>query len=300
MDRLDAMEVFARVAELASFTRAADALRMPRSTVTAQVKALEARLGIKLLHRTTRRVTLTADGTSYLREARRILREVEELESGLGNAAASPRGRVRVDVPAATGRHTIIPALPGFLERYPDIVLELGSSDRPVDLVAEGVDCVIRGGDVHDESLAARKLADLPVITCAAPSYLAARGTPRTVDDLEGHVFVSFFSPRTGRTSDPEFGSRTWPARHQLAVNDADAWLAAAAAGLGLVQLPLGGAVGAHLDRGDLVRVLADEDCGSLPLHVLYPRHRRLPARVRVFVDWVVELYSPRFLNIPG
>jgi LysR family transcriptional regulator for bpeEF and oprC len=292
MDRLDAMEVFARVAELGSFTRAADALRMPRSTVTAQVQALEARLGVKLLHRTTRKVTLTPDGTSYLREARRILREVDELESGLGKAAASPRGRVRVDVPAAAGRHIIVPALPSFFARYPDIVLELGSSDRPVDLVAEGVDCVIRGGDVHDESLAARKLADLPVVTCASPAYLADHGVPATLDDLDGHVFVSFFSPRTGRTFDPDFGPRTFPVRHRLAVNDADAWLAAALAGLGLVQLPVSAYIRAHLDRGELVQVLADHDAGSLPVHVLYPRSRRLPARVRVFVDWVVELYA--------
>lgn len=292
MDRLDAMEVFARVAELGSFTRAADALRIPRSTVTAQVQALEARLGVKLLHRTTRRVTLTPDGASYLREARRILREVEELESGLGKAAASPRGRVRVDVPAAAGRHVIVPSLPGFFARYPDIVLELGSSDRPVDLVAEGVDCVIRGGDVFDDSLIARKLVDLPVVTCASPAYLAARGTPLTLEDLDAHVFVCFFSPRTGRTFDPEFGSRTYRALHALAVNDADAWIAAALAGLGLVQLPAAAVVRRHLERGDLVQVLADHDAGSLPLHVLYPRSRRLPARVRVFVDWVIELYA--------
>jgi LysR family transcriptional regulator for bpeEF and oprC len=292
MDRLEAMEVFARVAELGSFTRAADALRQPRSTVTARVQALEARLGVKLLHRTTRRVSLTPDGAAYLREARRLLREVDELESGLGTAAASPRGRVRVDVPAAAGRHVIVPALPSFFARYPDVVLELGSSDRPVDLLAEGVDCVLRGGEVHDESLAARKLAELSVVTCASPAYLAAHGTPRTLDDLEEHTFVAFFSPRTGRTFDPEFGDRPYPARHQLAVNDADAWLAAALAGLGLVQLPVSHVIRGHLDRGELVRVLADHDCGSLPLHALYPRSRRLPARVRVFLDWVAELYA--------
>jgi LysR family transcriptional regulator for bpeEF and oprC len=292
MDRLDAMEVFARVAELGSFTRAADALRRPRSTVTAQVQALEARLGVKLLHRTTRRVSLTPDGAAYLRVARRLLREVEELESGLGTAAASPRGRVRVDVPASAGRHVIVPALPGFFARYPDVVLELGSSDRPVDLVAEGVDCVIRGGDVHDERLVARKLGELPVITCASPGYLAEHGVPQALADLDAHRFVLFFSPRTGRTFDPEFGGRDHPVRHHLAVNDADAWLAAALAGLGLVQLPQNHVVRGHLARGELVQVLADHDGGSLPLHALYPRSRRLPTRVRVFLDWVAELYA--------
>jgi LysR family transcriptional regulator for bpeEF and oprC len=167
MDRLDAMEVFVRVAELGSFTKAAASLRLPRSTVTAALQLLEARLGVKLLHRTTRRVSLTGEGEAYLEDVRRVLEEVEGIEAALGLRTGAPRGRVKVDVPAAAGRHVLAPALPRFFERYPEVTLELGSTDRPVDLVAEGVDCVLRGGDVHDESLVGKRLATFPVLTIA-------------------------------------------------------------------------------------------------------------------------------------
>lgn len=295
MDRLDAMEVFAAVATHGSFTAAARALRRPRSTVTAAVQGLEARLGVRLLHRTTRQVSLTPDGGAYLREVRRILGDVEALEAGLGARASEVRGRVRVDVPASAGRHVIAPALPGFFARHPHVVLELGSADRPVDLIAEGVDCVLRGGDVHDGSLVGRRLVTWPVVTCASPGYLARHGVP-TVDTLDRHRFVVFFSPRTGRVFDPELALdgtlRPIPASHALAVNDADTWIASAIAGIGLAQLPCSSVVRALLHRGDLVQVLPDVDAGSLPLHVLWPRARRLPGRVRAFVDWVVELYD--------
>ncbi|MCK6506140.1 LysR family transcriptional regulator [Myxococcota bacterium] len=296
MDRLDAMEVFSQVAERGSFTAAARSLRRPRSTVTATVQALEARLGVKLLHRTTRRVTLTPDGALYLRECRRLLREVEEVEAGLGQGQAALRGKVRVDVPAAAGRHLLAPALPDFLERHPEIVVELGSSDRPVDLLAEGVDCVIRGGEVVDASLVTRSLARLPVRTLASPAYLARHGVPSSPEALGDHLFVAFFSPRTGRVYEPEFTVdghlRPVAARYRLAVNDADTWLAATLAGMGLAQIPVSAHIRAHLDRGELVEVLTAFPAGELPLHLLYPRARRLPGRVRAFVDWVVELYA--------
>jgi LysR family transcriptional regulator for bpeEF and oprC len=310
VDRLRSVEVFTKVVELGSFTAAAQAMRLPRATATAAVQELEARLQVKLLHRTTRRVTLTPDGSVYYEEAGRLLRELAELETSLGRSAATPRGRVRVDVPAAAGRHVIAPALGTFLDRYPDVVVEIGSTDRPVDLVGEGVDVVIRGGDLHDDTLAARKLGELAVVTCAAPAYLARRGTPRAAEDLADHHFVSFFSAKTGRHFDVDFArdgvEAALPPRHRVAANDTDTWLALALAGLGLLQIPAGVAVRSAVERGELVRLLPEWSSEPLPLYVLYPRVRHLPARVRAFVDWVVELYreecrlAAAFVGDPG
>jgi LysR family transcriptional regulator for bpeEF and oprC len=296
MNRLDAMELFTRVVETGSFTAAAASLRIPRASATTRLQALEARLGVKLLHRTTRRVSLTTEGALYFEECSRLLKELGELEAELSEASARPRGRLRVDVPAAAGRHVLAPGLPAFCARYPEIVVELGSTDRAVDLLAEGVDCVVRGGSVHDERLAARKLAALPVVTCAAPGYLARAGTPKHPRELEGHRFVNFFSPRTGRVFEVDFERggevHSFVPPHAVAANDADTWLALAAAGLGLVQAPLGPQLRQLLGEGRLRRVLADWTVPALPMHVLYPQSRRLPARVRVFIDWVVEVYA--------
>ena len=290
------MEVFSRVAELGSFVRAAESLRLPRATVTAAVQSLEAQLGLRLLHRTTRRVALTADGAVFHAEIQRILVDLREVEARVRGVARAPGGRVRVDVPAAVGRHVLAPSLPAFLERFPDITIELGTTDRPVDLLGEGVDCVVRGGDVHDTSLRARRLGALPVVTCAAPAYLAARGAPASVADAEGHLFVGFFSPKTGRVFEVDFkgpgGVRAFEPRHRVAANDADTWIAMAVAGLGLVQAPCARQVRAHLIAGRLVRVLPESEVEALPLHVLWPEARPLPSRVRVFVDWVAELYE--------
>lgn len=295
MDRLRAMEVFTRVVETGSFAAAARALRLPRASATTLIQALEARLQVKLLNRTTRRVSVTADGALFYEEAARLLRELTELETRLTRATASPRGRIRVDVPAAAGRHVIAPAMPAFVARYPELVVEIGSTDRPVDVLGEGVDCVVRGGDLHDDTLIARKLADLPVQTFAAPSYLARHGAPRDPDDLAGHVFVNFFSAKTGRVFEVDFrrGDRAVSvhAPHAVAANDADTWLALAVAGLGLVQAPCAPQVRAHVERGELEVVLRGWHAEPLPLFVLYPRARHLPARVRAFVDWIVEVY---------
>ncbi len=296
MDRLRTVEVFVRVVELGSFTRAAGALGMPRASVTEAVQALEARLEVRLLHRTTRRLALTAEGALYFEEATRLLRELGELEGGLSGARQRPKGKVRADVPAAAGRHVIAPALPGFLERYPDLTVELGSTDRPVDLLGEGVDVALRGGEIHDEGLVARKLGALPVLTCAAPSYLARRGVPDSADALEAHEAIPFFSPRTGRAFAFDLArggdERTWLGAHRAMANDADTWVALTVAGLGLAQLPCSPAVREHLRRGELVRVLPDWDAGALPLFAVFPASRNLPARVRVFVDWLAELYA--------
>jgi LysR family transcriptional regulator, regulator for bpeEF and oprC len=296
VDRFRTLEAFVCVAELGSFTRAAAKLDTPRATVTELVQALEARLGTTLLHRTTRRVALSQEGAAFYERASSILADLADAEDDLGGARVTPRGRLRVDVTASAGRHIIAPALPAFFARYPELELELGSSDRPVDLLSEGVDCVIRGGDVHDESLVARKLIDYETITCAAPSYLRAFGVPESAHALASHRFVNFFSAKTGRVFDNELmrGDEIVRLRgeHSVAANDADTFLAAGRAGLGLFQIPLTRRLRDELEAGSLVRVLPDWSVPSLPIFAMWPRRRDRSARIHAFVDWVAELFE--------
>lgn len=300
MDRLRALQAFTRVAELGSFTRAAEQLQWPKASVTVLVQQLEEHLAVKLLHRTTRRLTLSDDGAAYLEGVQRLLAELDELDAAVARQRANPRGRLRVDVPAAAGRHVIAPALPQFFARYPDIQLELGSSDRPVDLIAEGIDCVIRGGAVHDESLVSRPLGVFRTITCAAPSYLKRRGRPKTPADIAQHHTVDFFSAKTGRLFAFDFtgadGERfEVRGATRVAANDADTQIAATVAGLGLAQLPLTRRVHELLRTKQLATVLDKHHAAGLPLQLLYPRNRHLSARVRAFADWVVALYAREF-----
>jgi LysR family transcriptional regulator for bpeEF and oprC len=298
MDRFRMLEVFVRVAELRSFTRAADALDLPRASITQTVQALESRLECTLLHRTTRRVTLTPEGAAFYERASRILLDLDDAESDVGMARGTPRGRLRVDVAAAAGRHVIAPALPDFFARYPDIRLELGSTDRPVELLMEGVDCVIRGGLMHDDNLVARKLADLPVATCAAPAYLERHGMPASASALDGHRFVNFFSAKTGRTFENEFErdgeAVSLVGESSIACNDADTFVAATVAGLGLAQLPLTAYVRSLIDAGALCAVLEDWKVPPLPIYAMWPRRRDRSARLHAFVDWVAALYASR------
>jgi LysR family transcriptional regulator, regulator for bpeEF and oprC len=297
MDKLRAIEVFVRVAELGSFTRASEQLNLPKASVTLLVQRLEEHLSTKLLHRTTRRLSLTDDGAAYLHHAQRWLSDIDDLESTIASRRTTARGRLRVDVPAAAGRHVIAPALPEFFRLHPDMALELGSSDRPVDLITEGVDCVIRGGLVHDESLVARPLGTMPVVSCAAPSYLRQMGKPTSLQDLDRHMFVNFFSAKTGRVFAFEFDDGRGQAvqiqrPHWVSANDADTYVAAGVAGMGLMQTPLNGVVRAHLKAGRLVPVLSHHSAPPLPLAALYPRNRHLSPKVRAFVDWMVGLYA--------
>ena len=302
MDQLRALEVFSRVVELGSFTKAAESLNTPKASVTNWVQELEAHLGVRLLQRTTRRLNLTDDGAAYLEGARRVLSDISELDAAVSQARSNLQGRVRVDVPAAAGRHVLAHALPGFFARYPDVTLDIGSSDRPVDLILEGVDVVIRGGCVFDESLVARPLGTFEVVTCAAPGYLQSRGTPTGLEDLADHTFVNFFSAKTGRifTLDFEKDGQTHALHgtHQVAANDADTHVAFGLAGLGLLQLPATRFVQSLLQSGQLVRVLPQYQAGHLPLAILYPRNRHLSGRVRAFVDWVIEIYAREFAPI--
>jgi LysR family transcriptional regulator, regulator for bpeEF and oprC len=288
MDKIRALHTFALVAELGSFSKAANALQLPNASVSTLIAQLEAHLQTKLLARTTRRVSLTDDGAAYLEGARRLLADMAELDSTITRAGVVSRGRLRIDVPAAAGRHFFALALPDFFARYPDISIEIGSTDRPVDLVLEGVDCVVRGGTVHDELLVARKLGEFEVITCAAPEYWKKFGIPKTPQDLQanGHTAVNFFSAKTGRI---------FPFDFRVAANDADTHVALVCAGLGVAQIPNTRSTKELFKEKRLQRVLPDWDAGSLPLYIMYPRNRHLSARLRAFVDWTVELYGQRF-----
>lgn len=291
MDRFDAMLVFTRIVELGGFAKAADSLQMPRASVTVLIKQLEAHLGVQLLHRTTRQVSPTLDGVAYYQRCVLLLADLEEAE-GLFRSS-QPKGTLRVEMPAAVGRLVVLPALPEFTDRYPQIELEVGLNDRPVDLIREGVDCVIRGGLTMDDSLVARPLVQMDQVTCASPAYLLAHGVPQSLDDLSGHQVVEYFSSASGKRYGLEFQVgdqvRLPDLPKRLAVNSAEGYLAACVAGYGLVQTPHYH-VAQLLREGRLQEVLSDCLPPRLALTALYPQHRQLSPRVRVFVDWLVEL----------
>lgn len=295
MDRFDAMQAFVRVVEAGSFTRAADTLQVGKATVTQLVQQLEARLRVKLLHRTTRRLRLTEDGAAYYERAVRLLAELEDAETSLSGAAAQPRGRLRVDVPSPFARLVLVPALPTFHARYPEIRLDLGVSDRVIDVIADNVDCVVRGGEPTTPSLVARRVTELSLGVYAAPDYVQRHGTPAHPRDLqeEQHRIVGFLWQRTGKplSLDMRRGDERIDVhgRHVLAVDDGNAYLAAGLAGLGILWLPRYMA-DAHAARGELVELFTDWRLAPMPLYVAYPPNRHVSAKLRVFIDWVVEL----------
>lgn len=296
MDQIQTMRVFARVVEAGSFTKAAVSLELPKGTVTRLVQHLEGRLKVKLLNRTTRRVTVTPDGAAYYERTTRLLNDLDDIEASMANAQANPSGRLRVDVGASVARQIVIPALPGFYERYPDIQLDLGVSDRPVDLISDNVDCVIRGGELLEQSLVARRIANIELVTVASPDYLKRHGVPQHPSDLErGHTTVGFFSARTGRFH-PEIFEKDGESiellgTYKLSVNDSNAHTTALLAGLGVSQTA-SFAAAPYLASGELVRVLPEWSRPRLPVHVVYPPNRHLSAKTRAFVNWVAELFA--------
>jgi DNA-binding transcriptional LysR family regulator len=300
MDQLSAMRAFVRVVEAGTFTRAATTLGMPKPTVTKLVQGLEAHVHTKLLHRTTRRVSVTPDGAAYYERVVRLLTDLDELDGSMTSSQGLPSGRLRVDIGSAMAVHIIIPALPEFHARYPDIRLDLGVSDQPVDLIGENVDCVVRAGPLTDQSLIARRIGSLHFITAAAPSYLQRYGEPQHPRELEnGHRVVTYFKARSGASPPLTFaaGEERMEIRGTaiLAVNDGNAYVAAGIAGLGVVQAP-NFMIEPHLATGQLRRVLSGWRAEALPLHVVYPPNRHISNRVRVFVDWVAELLAGRGL----
>lgn len=301
MDRIDAMQAFARVVEARSFTKAAETLHMNKTSVTQLVQQLEARLRVKLLNRTTRKVEVTADGAAYYERVVRLLADMDDAETSLSNASASPRGRLRVDVPSPLARLILVPALPAFHVRYPDIQLDMGVSDRTVDVIGEHVDCVVRGGELTDRSLMARRVGDLQLGVYAAPAYLAREGTPSHPRELEDthHRIVGFLWSRTGK-SFPYAMQRAHErievqGRYVFSVDDGNAYLAAGLAGLGVLWLPDYMAQ-APLAHGDLVPLFDGWRLDPMPLYVAFPPNRHVSAKLRVFIDWVAEqmaLHAP-------
>ena len=294
MDQLSAMRAFTRVVETGNFTRAATTLSMPKATVTTLIQSLEAHLHTKLLNRTTRRVMVTTDGALYYERAVQILSEIEELDGSVSNSQSLPSGRLRVEMAGAFADEIVIPALCDFHSRYPDIRIDLGVGDRLVDYLAENVDCALRAGMPSDQSLIARRVAEVRLVTCAAPAYIQKFGMPERPEDLEtDHYAVNYFRPQTGRTVPFEFigNNETLEinARYVLSVNDSRSYITAAANGLGIVQAP-NFMVRDALAQGSLVPVLPSWNRSPLPLHIVYPPNRHLSNKVRVFVDWLAKL----------
>ncbi|MEW9583611.1 LysR family transcriptional regulator [Paraburkholderia sp. DGU8] len=295
MDRLQAMQVFTRVVDTNSFTRAAETLDLPRASVTTIIQNLEAFLGTRLMHRTTRRLSLTPDGAAYYERCVRILADVEETEASFQSGNKKPHGKLRIDMPGSIGRLLVIPSLCEFHMRYPDIDLQLGLTDRPVDLLQEGVDCVVRVGALQDSSLVARRIGLFEGVTCAAPDYIERAGVPASLEDLENHKAVNYFSSRTGRTIDWAFlvdGKEVEVKMKSIvSVNDADAYVTCGLEGFGLIQ-PARFMVLPHLRAGQLVEVLPELKPLPMPISAVYPHSRHLSPKVRVFVDWIAELFD--------
>ena len=298
MDRLDQLKVFVQIAEMGSFIKAANRLELPRATVSAAIQQLEAAMGTRLLHRTTRTVQPTADGLLLIERARELLAHADELD-GLFRARLDVTGRLTVDVPSRIARRLIAPMLPGLLRRHPKLQLALRSSDRSIDLIQEGVDCVIRVGELTDSSLVVRPLGRIALINCASPGYLNEHGVPVHPRQLEGgHWMVGYASPTTGRELPWEYLAEgeghvshvAVPSR--VIVNNAENYIACCLAGVGLIQIPRFD-VQYLIDQGRLVEVMPEWRAASMDVSALYPHRRQRSRRLNVFIDWFEEQMQP-------
>jgi DNA-binding transcriptional LysR family regulator len=296
MDRIDVMKIFVRVAELGSFTQAADSLGLAKASTSAAVRELETELGTRLLQRTTRKVTMTQDGLAFYERSRDMLAELDELQSMFQQGDGGLAGRLRVDLPVAIARNIVIPALPAFLERHPRLQLDLSSTDRLVDVVQEGFDCILRVGWLADSSLVARPLGAFPMVNCASPSYVARFGMPASPADLARHRLVDYAPALGGRAALFEYmeggARRSIDVPAALAVNNSDAYQSACVAGLGIIQAPRSG-IASLLADGRLVSVLPDYCAAPMPVTLLYPSRRHLSRRARGFMDWLADVMAP-------
>jgi DNA-binding transcriptional LysR family regulator len=295
MDRLDAMRLFVRLVERRSFTLAARDIGLPRSTVSQALKQMEERLGVRLLQRNTRNVSPTLDGEAYYRRCLAIIADIEDAEGAF--SGARPRGLLRIEVQGTLARHFLLPGLPGFLADYPEIELSISEGERWVDLVREGVDCVLRFGNLPDSDMVARRVTTLERLTCAAPAYLARFGSPADLESLRDHRMIGLRSLTTGQLRPFEFledgAVRQIEVPATVSVTGTESYLAAALLGLGLFQVPLFHAE-AVLASGRLVRVLDRWTVPPVPVSLLYPRNRQLSPRVRVFLDWAALQFASR------
>lgn len=300
MDRLQAMETFTRVVEAGGFKRAAETLSVLPSTVTKTIKDLEAHLGVQLLNRTTRALSITDAGLRYYDSSKAILREVEAAEGAVARDANRIRGTIRTSMPSSLARHFIIPALPRFTARFPEIEIDLQLGDAVVDLVQQGIDCVIRAGEPQPSSLVLRRLGAFHWYVCASPAYLERHGEPIGLVALRDHVAVGYADSRTGRPTTWAFqnGDQLHPVsmKTHVTVNDTDGYVAAGIAGMGLIR----GAsymVRRPLAEGRLVRVLSELEAPAMPLSLLYPQSRHLSPAVRAFIDWCIEVIGTEAKN---
>ncbi|WP_240655984.1 LysR family transcriptional regulator [Paraburkholderia phosphatilytica] len=294
------MRIFVQIVELGSFTKAASALQLHRPVATKAVQHLEQTLGVRLLHRTTRRITLTAEGEEFYQRCAEILSQVSDTVGRFAQRSARPRGRLRLDLPVTIAKTIIIPALPAFQRQYPEIELVIGARDQYADIVGEGIDCAVRLGEVRTPGFVARKIAEVPMVTCASPEYLDQSGTPRTVDDLHRHVAVNFFYGPERKIMDWRFfvdgEEQSVKMRSGILANDSEAFLASGLAGFGILQgvLP---ALQPYIDSGRLVRVLPDTPSVPKIISVVYPARRHLPSKVKVFIDWLTHVLSQAGIN---
>ncbi|WP_280155805.1 LysR family transcriptional regulator [Piscinibacter sp. XHJ-5] len=295
MDLIAAMNTFVRVVEAGNFTKAADSLDLPNATVTRLIQGLEQHLEVRLLQRTTRTLTVTPEGATYYERVVRLLTELADIESSAKQSLTTPSGRIRVEAPATIGTMVLLPAMGDFYRAYPGVEVDLGTSNRKSDLIAEGVDCAIRAGNIVEESLVARRIGEFRFTTCASPQFLATHGAPATPDELKTRTTIGMLSSHTGRAHPFRFsndsGEVQVPPSNRLLLNDTNAYLAAGLTGLGIIQAPAY-AVHAALESGRLVAVLEDWQTPTIPVHVIYPPNRFLSAKVRVFIDWVVDLFE--------
>ena len=293
MDQVKAMKVFVRIYERSSFTLAAQDLNLPRATLTHTLNQFEAWLGTRLLERSTRKVRPTLDGEAYYRRCVQLLAELEDAE--LAFRSVAPKGRLRVDLHGTLARHFVIPALPQFMARYPDIELSISEADRLVDLIAEGVDCVLRAGTLSDSALIGKRVASLRQITCASPGYLRQYGEPKSLDDLKNHRAVNYVSRTDGKVFPFEFRVdgelKAVSIDSAVSVFGAEIYAASAIAGLGLIQCPHY-RMESQIAQGLIKEILTDTPPPPMPVSVLYPHNRHMSPRVRVFVDWLGEVFA--------
>ncbi len=303
MNHLEAIEIYLRVAELSSFTDAAESLGLPKANVSTAVQQLEAYLGTRLLHRTTRRVQMTQDGQAFYERSKDLLADFDELKTLFHSTQNQLHGRLRVDMPTVIARDLVIPKLPEFLREHPQLDIELSSTDRRVDIVREGFDCVLRVGNLVDSSLIARNIGEYQLINCASPDYLARFGTPQSLADLEKHQLIHYLPTLGAKPSGFEYCEmvseksqpieKTIPMQSALTVNNTDAYTGACLAGLGIIQSPEPG-MRDYIVAGKLVEILPAYRPAPMPVSLVYANRRHLPKRAQVFMAWLTELVKPR------
>ena len=297
MDKIKAIEAFVRVVDTGGITRASEMMDAPKATISTLIQELEAQLGVRLLHRTTRKVTVTADGAAYYERCVRILEDLREADESISSRHGLPEGKLKVDMTTSMASLLMHQSIPDFLTRFPGISLELGCTDRPINMVSEGVDCVVRVGQITDPSLVARRIGSMRFVTCASPGYLAQHGTPQHPRELVQHRWINYFAQGRAVSWDFAKGDEklTLNLEGGLSVNDSNVYRDACLGGVGIGQLP-SFAFDAHEPRGELVQILKDWCTDTLPVHVLYPSNRHLSTKVQAFVEWAAEVFD----NAPG